>query len=217
MELTKEQIQRIEHYLNAKNITYIDIRLEILDHIISDIETKMIKENLDFETAFYNVTVKWNHHLKETSSWYFGVAFSAPKIVIEKAKNFYKKQFLVSNTLFAFLILLAFIESKLNYKILEDTQLNSTNVLVSINALCLIIYTFLIVSNSKIKQKTIYSFILKTQSLGLFFSVISISFSGIIENVNHAYNLTLMFVIVTFNYFYSYNKHKKEIQKYKVL
>ena len=217
MELTKEQIQRIEHYLNAKNITYIDIRLEILDHIISDIETKMIKENLDFETAFYNVTVKWNHHLKETSSWYFGVAFSAPKIVIEKAKNFYKKQFLVSNTLFAFLILLAFIESKLNYKILEDTQLNSTNVLVSINALCLIIYTFLIVSNSKIKQKTIYSFILKTQSLGLFFSVISISFSGIIENVNHAYNLTLMFVIVTFNYFYLYNKHKKEIQKYKVL
>ena len=217
MQLTKEQIQKVEKYLHNKYFDFADLKVEVLDHIISDIETKMIKENLDFETAFYNVTVKWNHHLKETSSWYFGVAFSAPKIVMEKAKSYYKKQFLVSNTLFAFLILLAFIESKLNYKILEDTQLNSTNVLVSINALCLIIYTFLIVSNSKIKQKTIYSFILKTQSLGLFFSVISISFSGIIENVNHAYNLTLMFVIVTFNYFYFYKKHKKEIKKYKVL
>ncbi|MFT5214842.1 MAG: ribosomal protein S13, partial [Patiriisocius sp.] len=42
MELTKEQIHKVAHYLNVKHITYIDLRMEVLDHIVSDIETKMM-------------------------------------------------------------------------------------------------------------------------------------------------------------------------------
>ena len=40
MELTEQQLQRVEHYLDVKHITYIDLRMEVLDHIVSDIETK---------------------------------------------------------------------------------------------------------------------------------------------------------------------------------
>jgi len=90
MELTTQQLQRVEHYLNVKEITYIDIRTEVFDHIVSDIETKMETEKLDFETVFYNVTDKWNVHLKQTSSCFFGRIFSVPKIVLDKAKKYIK-------------------------------------------------------------------------------------------------------------------------------
>ena len=93
MDLSKQQLQRVAHYLNVKGITYIDLRMEVFDHIVSDIEAKMIAENLDFETTFYSVTDKWNKHLKQESSFYFGLTYSLPKIVLNKAKKVYKKWF----------------------------------------------------------------------------------------------------------------------------
>lgn len=213
MELTKEQLQRIEHYLNVKHITYIDLRMEVLDHIVSDIETKMIKENLDFETVFYNVTNKWNPQLKETSSWLFGIAFSAPKIVMKKAKTSYKRMFLISNCT---LITFVFLENKISFSVLENTQYYITNSLITINIICAFIYAFLMKSNSEIKQKSTYSFILKTQKTGIILGGIAIIFSGAIKDVSPTYSLTLMFIAITFIYFHFLKKHKKAIRKYKI-
>jgi hypothetical protein len=69
IELSKEQLQRVTHYLNVKDIIYMDLRMEVFDHIVSDIEAKMGAENLDFEIAFYSVTDKWNEHLIQESSF----------------------------------------------------------------------------------------------------------------------------------------------------
>ena len=41
MKLTKENIKFIDTYLENSNIIHIDIRMEMLDHIASVIETKM--------------------------------------------------------------------------------------------------------------------------------------------------------------------------------
>jgi hypothetical protein len=60
MELTKEQIQRIDKYLDVKGVKFIDFRIEIFDHIISQIEQKLEVENTDFETVFYQVTNELN-------------------------------------------------------------------------------------------------------------------------------------------------------------
>ena len=214
MELTTEQLQRVEHYLNVKEITYIDIRMEVLDHIVSDIEAKTETETLDFETVFYNVTDKWNVHLKQSSSWIFGLANSAPKIVLKKAKNNFKNWFLITNSL---MILLSMGEKELNLSFSESTQVFLTNSLVIINIISSFILVFLMTKNSKIKEKSSYSFILKTQSLGFFLGFVAIFFSGIIEGVTPIYSLTLTYIAVTYIYSHFLKKHKEAIKKYKIL
>ena len=58
MKLNKEQLQEIETYLTNKDVEYIDLHLEVLDHISSDIENLM--EKISFEEAFEKVKNKWN-------------------------------------------------------------------------------------------------------------------------------------------------------------
>ena len=91
MELTKEQIQRIDTYLDVKGVKFIDFRIEIFDHIISLIEQKLEIENTDFETIFYQVTDEWNKQLNAGSSFLLGWTYSAPKTIIKKAKKIHKK------------------------------------------------------------------------------------------------------------------------------
>ena len=43
MELTKEQIQYIENRLIKDGVKYWDIRIEMLDHIVSDVEKTLDK------------------------------------------------------------------------------------------------------------------------------------------------------------------------------
>lgn len=93
MELTKEQIQKIENYLDKKRLDYIDVRHEVLDHIILDMEYLMTREKLSFNEASKIVTKKWNKQLENDSSWITGLTYTAPSIVIKKAKQSFKKWF----------------------------------------------------------------------------------------------------------------------------
>lgn len=49
MELTKEQIQFIDHRLENDGVKYWDIRIEMLDHVVSDVEKKLKPENSEYE------------------------------------------------------------------------------------------------------------------------------------------------------------------------
>lgn len=49
MELSKEQIKFIDHRLENDGVKYWDIRIEMLDHIVSDVETKLQPENTFYE------------------------------------------------------------------------------------------------------------------------------------------------------------------------
>jgi hypothetical protein len=56
MELTKEQVQYIENRLQKNGIKYWDIKIEILDHIVSDIEKRLTVGELyknALENSFY--------------------------------------------------------------------------------------------------------------------------------------------------------------------
>ena len=99
MELTIIQIQQIETYIINKGIDYIDLKVEILDHMVADVEDRM-KENGSFETAFYQTKYKWNKHFRSSSSIYFGFHYSQPKIILKKAINEFRP--------FYFLYLLAY-------------------------------------------------------------------------------------------------------------
>ncbi|MBU2995952.1 hypothetical protein KO500_05885 [Cellulophaga baltica] len=63
MKLDKDQIIFIDTYLKNSDISFIDIRMEMLDHIASEVENKMKNENLSFYEAFksYMVVNKKKH------------------------------------------------------------------------------------------------------------------------------------------------------------
>ena len=214
MELTKEQTQKVEKYLDSKNIVFIDLRPEVLDHILSEIEVEIHTTNITFHHAFANARQKWNPQLKETSSMFFGFGFSAPKIVIQKAKKVYWKQyvFLLASYFLPFLLLTHF-----NFKIENPTQFNFFIFFKGIITLSFISFVYMLVFRNY-KIETTYGFILKAQSLGAFTGliVLVIFFTRLKELNGINIGMFCSFIYMTFSYFYFYKKHKEAIRKYKI-
>lgn len=65
MQLTKEQIQNIENLLIDEGVNYWDIRIEMLDHIVTDVENQLDYED-HFDEALQNAMVKlgWSGNFK---------------------------------------------------------------------------------------------------------------------------------------------------------
>lgn len=218
MELTATQIERIEHYLNRKHVKHVDIRIEVLDHIILDIEALIEKENKDFETVFYTVTSQWNTQFAETSSSLFGIGFIAPRILIHKAKGIYSTYFFMLIASY-FLPLIFF--SYMDYSFSELAQFY-VNKLLHIAAIFFAsFFLFLLIKKERSKLKTTYSFLLKTQSMAIFIGLFCV-FTANFFDKNGAFNpisigLLIAFVYTTLVYFYFYIKHKQAVNTYKIL
>lgn len=71
MELTKEQLQKIDNRLKMGGIKYWDLRLEMIDHIASDLEKNA--DTNDFKTELNNSfkRIGWQGNLKylNTEGW----------------------------------------------------------------------------------------------------------------------------------------------------
>ena len=218
MELTTEQQNQIEDFLNKKNITYIDIRVETYDHIVTDIEEKIKNQNMDFDTAFKMVTNSWIKHLRDTSSFYFGLYYSAPKLVVDKAKKSFKKfYFLYMSAYFFPLIFIQYLKVPFFIEVINTIF----PVLEIIGVCCTVFFIFLMVKKWLLKEKTTYSFILGTQSASLVFGFI-ICFKSLFTNNNDlptnaiwiAFNFA--FLISTYIYYTFYRKHIEALKRYKI-
>jgi hypothetical protein len=55
MKLTKEEIKFIDSYLIKNKVKFWDVRLELLDHIVSAVEDKIIKDGVSFNEALLEV------------------------------------------------------------------------------------------------------------------------------------------------------------------
>ncbi|MBX9888457.1 MAG: hypothetical protein K2Y30_11045 [Flavobacteriaceae bacterium] len=96
MQLTTEQIECINQTLIEKGIKFDDIKLEILDHIASEIESTMNLEQESFEIVFKSVFEKWKSELQISSSYaWLGAFFEAPRFVVDKLVTYSKKQILI--------------------------------------------------------------------------------------------------------------------------
>jgi hypothetical protein len=106
MKLTNEQITAIEETLVLKGLIYDDIKLELTDHIASEIESKFENNQSNFKEVFDEVFSKWQGELKLTSN-YWSSGFVAPKIVIDryvlKLKNLFKFA-VIYDLMFSFLM-----------------------------------------------------------------------------------------------------------------
>ncbi|WP_272150855.1 hypothetical protein [Tenacibaculum aiptasiae] len=208
MELTDNQIQRINSYLDAKGIKLIDFRIEIFDHIISEIERKLSNDNLDFETAFKLVIKKWNFELKKTNSFIFGRFYSAPKIVIDRAKRIFLKYFLASFSPIFISFLIIF-----NKKVLLSNVFGYFTFFSIV--ILLFISLFFVIKIIASKEKTVYSFIIKTQITNF----IVMPYILVSNSINDIFNISILIYMMVVNYYsiLFYKKHKQEKEKYKLL
>lgn len=214
-KISTENIKEIERFLDKHKIKYIDIRLEILDHIICDIEENYLSVGISFEEAFPSATKKWEHHFTQTSSFLFGLAYTEPKIVIEKAKHIYKPIWL-STIVFFLIYYLLFFRLIINVPSIyvESVKLSMLLLFGLITVLGFILMRKHLIS----KEKTIYSFILKTQTLNIIiwpvFSLILILAGLDILHTLSSFVFMHMFMVLVYLYFI--RKHLKTLKDYKV-
>ena len=127
MKLTTEQIQTVENYLTNKDVEYIDLHLEVLDHISTDIETTMNENKLDFNEAFDEVKLRWNKTFSYKWTYWLGISNGGSKLFIDNCLKIYKPLFYKS-MLFIMLIVGCFYGSSqfFNIDLLPYKQIINT-------------------------------------------------------------------------------------------
>lgn len=214
MELTTTQIAIIENYLKNRKVDYIDLKVEILDHMISDIEQLMSK-NHTFENALKMTTIIWERHFEQRSSFYFGMLYSESKIVVNKAvKEFRPFYFLYLASYFLPLILLKKIEIQFE----KTTALLINQITLSLAFLCLSYVLFIFFKTRLSKQKSTYRFILKTQYFGAIFLVIFLILENLFQDNGMLHPIFTGFTFagfaVTYICHYFYKKHQEVVHKF---
>jgi hypothetical protein len=217
MEITTKQIQQVETYLDKKNFDFIDLKVEVLDHMISDIES-FLDRNYSFENAFKITILKWEKHFKETSSFYFGLHYHESKIVVKKAIKMFRPFYFLY--LAVYILPVAFLKL-VPIKVAEETASFINGFLVS-SASILLAYLFIIfIKTKQSKVKTTYRFILKTQYLSVVLLVLGVFLGAVFNDegeMNAAFTgFTSAGFAVVFICYYFYKKHKEAIKKYKIL
>ncbi|WP_141675512.1 hypothetical protein [Formosa haliotis] len=185
MKLATNEIKQIERYLDAKGIVYVDLRFEILDHLILQIEEEINNSCVDFESAFLQVTKQWNAHFNYSSSLLFGLSFSAPKLILDKAKKIYLKYFIIYKLSF---LLLPFLNTEVGISTFLKCVIIGIMVLFSIISFI----TFNKIRTSS--KKTVYSFIAKTQiwSVIAFPVFILVVYKGLYTSLWLLFNMSIL-------------------------
>ena len=216
MEITKKQQQQLEVYLQNKDFDFIDLNIEVLDHMISDIES-LLRKNYSFENAFKITILKWEKYFKETSSFYLGRYYTESKIVVKKAIKIFKPFYFLY--LAAYILPVAFLKL-VPIQVAENTADFINNFLFSFAASLLCYMFFIFVKTMRSKVKTTYRFILKTQYGGLVLLIMGLAIGVIKENgeMNPVFaGFTCGGFAVAFICHYFYKKHVEAIKKYKIL
>ena len=103
----------------------------------------------------------------------------------------------------------------------ENTAVFLNGFLKSITALCFLYFIFIIIKVLQSKTKTTYSFVLKTQYLGIILLVIPLFIGNYFNDKESLNGIFIGFLLagwsVTYICHYFYKKHKEAIKKYKTI
>ena len=95
MKLTNQQITEIDETLVSKGIKYDDVKLEVLDHIASEIENEMEVTQKGFPEVFKQVFDSWSEEFKMTRA-FFSLNTYYPKLAKSKFGNQLKSELIVA-------------------------------------------------------------------------------------------------------------------------
>lgn len=196
MKLTTEQIAKIDETLVLNGLIYEDIKLEVTDHIASEIEATMNDNNISFEVSFKQAFENWKVQLRPSSSFWLGVKNVAPKIVIEKWELIHRKQ---NPTIIQFAFFITIIIGILK---VFSTENIPENISLITRWFCLALWVFIATIRIimwKSKHKTLYSFIFKKRSRVPLNFLVLISlglFPNRMVEINSILETTVVFVVI---------------------
>lgn len=102
MKLTAEQIEYINQTLVKKGVKFDDLKMEVLDHIASQIEYEMATTEKTFPEAYNQVFERWNAEFKPTRA-FFSLNTYYPKLARSKFGNQIKLEIITAITIAAVL------------------------------------------------------------------------------------------------------------------
>lgn len=200
MKLTKENIQFIDTYLKNSEVFYMDIRLEMTDHIASAVEEKMEAENLDFYDVFKKymignkAIILKNNKQRNSFSW-------------TEIKNYLL--FVIKPTTLLFAVLLFLLHQYVDINSYFSKEFTLNNLLFSlVISICLfqIVYYFIYL------KKRFYS-LEKSGKVLFILYYLQIFFIPISSDGNNI--LSLFFFYLIFAYFLYFFKEIRSFQKHK--
>ena len=193
MKLTNQQIAQIEETLVLNGLRYDDIKLEVTDHIASEIEEKISNEKSSFEVVFKEVLEKWKPELKPSFSGLIG--FTNPRIMTDKCHKIVKRQLFTVITISSLitLSLMVFVRNSNYGSVL-------TNIPEALRSFVLVEFCLVILAWGlmwKSKHQTTYSYLMKKRSFGLILFLFMLGIGGFPVRLNHP-DAKIAFVSVFF-------------------
>lgn len=193
MKITNQQLTIIEETLILNGVVYDDIKLELIDHIASEIEAETINDSKSFEIILKEVLEKWKPELQPSFSGLIG--FTNPRIMTVKCHKIVKRQ-LFTVIIFSSLITLAlmvFVRNS-NYGLVLTNLQGALRSFVLVE-FCLVILAWGLLWKSK--HQTTYSYLMKKKSFGLIIFLFMIGIGGFPVRLNHP-DAKIAFVSVFF-------------------
>jgi hypothetical protein len=206
LKLTPEQIAKIDETLVLNGVVYDDIKIELTDHIASDIEEVMINQGVDFKTALINSFDKWEAQLRPASNAFWTPFWlNGPKLFIDKWVKESKKQFFywfLLSVVITFTTVWIIMQNKSNKFLVQLEQ--------GYEILLIVLIVFLFIGRYfvyKSATKTIFSYMFKVHCVGsvlilaiLLFSIESDSY--FIFAMNQKFTMNRLFFNVFQNIWY---------------
>ncbi len=199
MKLTTDQISKVEETLVLNHIQYDDIKLELTDHIASEIEEKISVEGVSFEITFHEVFENWKEQLRPSSSRWLGKQYLLPKIIMDKwIKNTKKQQKMTLLISFISAIVFTTIARTINNEEVFDYYRIFFRTILILELGLIMVGKYII---WKSNYKTTFSYFYKTNSFSV---IIFLFFMGIglfpIKIVAPDIALNLVFNFILFGY-----------------
>ena len=195
MKLTTQQITTIDETLVLNGLIYDDIKLEVTDHIASEIEVKMEESNILFDDALYQSLLNWKDQMKPSWSFMLGTNQIAPRIITQNCHSVIKKQLLISLLIS---LLLTFIILGLLRNFNNEQVIN--NIILGFRILCIISSLLILISRIMIwqsKYNTTFGYLFKRNYL-IYLIYLPFIGSGLFPLRHYDSNLSLNEVFIFF-------------------
>lgn len=219
LKFTKEELEQVNRYLDIKGLVFVDVRFEILDHLLMDIEKEMHSNMVSFDTAFEMVCQKWKGSMKQTSSYWLGKGHFTSKIVIDKSIHVLKKSYLKLFLMIVFSILIGLAVQEVLSAFFIDNRLIIKKALTGFAGGSIFLGTYWIYKMNKGDVKTSFSFMF-SKVFGMFvFLFVFMTSTDFFEESQGVSFLTISifsFGIQSFVFLFSlWYQHRKQVSMYK--
>lgn len=221
MKLNKEQLLEIESYLTNKDVEYIDLHLEVLDHISSDIENEITENNISFKDAFDKVRIKWSKTFSYKWSFWLGLSNGGSKLFIDHCLKIYKPLLIKAGATLLFFLILTFIF----YKQIENDFAPFQTLAKYLFLVFSVIYIFLIYFwkykiNLAGKNTTYYYLYKKNVMPNIAITALFILQILVFKDSHFDVSIFIFSYVFLFNLYIGfsfYNKHISTLKKFKML